>query len=127
MSYPSVEEVIEANLLVLGLIGVKKADRHEVLSRQKISLALERCREVEGNLYYKAAVLAQGLVSAHAFASGNRRTAFFIVKEFVVENGGKFAVSDDPSYAKVMQAIREGRHSLDEISEWIENGKISKA
>ena len=68
-------------------------------------------------------MLMERLVTAHAFASGNRRTAFVAAKSFVLSNGGKFQIKDDPEYAKIMQGIREGRCSPDQISEWIKNGK----
>jgi len=66
------------------------------------------------------------LIKSHAFASGNRRTAFVVVKYFLLENKGKFKIEDDPSNAKVMQGIRENHYSNDEIKEWIKNGKIKK-
>ncbi|RLG20133.1 hypothetical protein DRN67_00830 [Candidatus Micrarchaeota archaeon] len=127
MKYPTVEEIEEYNVLVLGIIRVKKADRPQVLSRQKIMKAIEVCESVEGDIYQKAAVLLQHLVRAHAFASGNRRTAFVAAKAFVLDNGGSFNIPDDPSYAAVMLGIREGRYNEKEIAEWIKNGKIRKS
>jgi len=124
ISYPAVGEIIEFNLLVLGVVRVKKADRHHVLSRQKIASAIGQCRSAEGGLHQKAAVLMRALVAAHAFASGNRRTAFVATKDFVLKNGGKFSIPDDPHYAGVMRGIRESGYSDDEIAEWIRNGKI---
>lgn len=124
ISYPSVEEIIEFNILVLGLLKVKKADKHNVLSRQKIVVSLEKCGKAAGDIYLKGALLMRSLASAHAFASGNRRTAFVVAKDFVVRNGGKFLIPDDPHHAKVMRGIREGRYSDIEIAEWMKNGKI---
>ena len=97
---------------------VKKADRHQVLSRQKIADSLEKCRKTGGDVYLKAAVLMKALACAHAFASGNRRTSFVATKDFVLRNGGKFLIPDDPHYAKVMRGIREGRYPEAEIAEW---------
>lgn len=127
ISYPSAEEIVELNILVLGIIKVKKADKHHVLSTLKIHQALDACRQARGDVYDKAAAIMRALASAHAFASGNRRTAFLAAKEFVLKNGGKFAIPDDPYYAEVMREIREGKHSDAEIAEWIKNGKIRKA
>ena len=126
ISYPEIDEIIEFNLLVLGLFRVKKADQHQVLSRQKIASVLKECRESHGDVYTKAAALMRGLSSAHAFASGNRRTAFVATKDFVLRNGHGFAIPDDPDYAEVMRGIREGKYSDAEIREWISNGKIRK-
>ncbi len=54
----------------------------------------------------------------------NRRTAFIVVKEFLLANHASFHVKDDPHYAKVMQGIRESFYATEEIKEWIKNGKI---
>ena len=142
-AYPSAEEIIDYNVLALTLIKAKKSDAAKVLSRQKINDALEACEKAEGGIREKAAVLLKSLVCAHAFASGNRRTAFLAAKDFVstkfanklcapwnyrnsklIKNGGEFRIPDDPSSAFVLRGIREGFYSLDEIKEWIEHGKI---
>ena len=47
-----------------------------------------------------------------------------MAKDFVLNNGGSFKIEDTPIYAKVMQKIREGRYSHEEIAEWIRDGKI---
>jgi len=124
IKYPSIEEVEGYNVLVLNIIRVKKADKPQVLSKSKIREAIEACEKAEGDIYCKAAVLIRCLVRAHAFASGNRRTAFVVAKEFVIANGKDFRIKDDPEYAKVMRGIREGYYSDGEILEWIKNGKI---
>ena len=80
--YPTLEKIIEYNLLVLSIIKVKKADKPEVLSRNKIEEALEECQNLEGGIYDKASILLKGLIQKHPFASGNRRTAFIVVKIF---------------------------------------------
>ena len=122
--YPSVEDIEKCNVIILGLIRAKKGDRPHVLSRAKIMDAISACEEAEGGIYAKAAVLVKQLVSGHAFASGNRRTAFIVAKDFVLNNGGSFKIGDTPIYAKIMQKIREGRYSNEQIAEWIRNGKI---
>ena len=123
-AYPSVEEIEEFNILVLSIIKVKKADKPQVLSSSKIREAIAECEDAEGNVYAKAAALMKGLVKKHAFASGNRRTAFVAAKSFVLANGGSFRIADDPAYARVMQGIREDYYTDAEIMEWIEHGKI---
>ena len=53
-----------------------------------------------------------------------KQHAFITTKFFVIQNKGKFKIKDNPSYAKVMQGIRENYYSEEEIKEWIKNGKI---
>lgn len=122
--YPSVEKVIEFNLLSLHVIKAKKADSHKVLSQAKVSAVLEACRNHQGNVFEKAVVLLNGLVQAHAFASGNRRTGFLVMKYFLVMNNQKLKVEDNPENAKVLLGIRERFYSDTEIKEWIMHGKI---
>jgi prophage maintenance system killer protein len=66
----------------------------------------------------------EGLIKSHAFASGNRRTAFIITKHFIRKNKKVFRIKDDPKQAKVMTGIREDFYTHKEIKEWIKNGKI---
>lgn len=124
--YPTAERIIEYNMLALDIIKVKKADKPKVLSHQKISEAINNCMEADGDIYDKAAVLLKELVQKHPFASGNRRTAFITVKDFLLMNKAKFKVKDEPAYAKVMTGIREGFYSNEEIMEWLKNGKIKE-
>jgi len=124
--YPSSDKIIEYNLLVLNLIKVKKADEAKVLSISKIYEIIEECKGYKGDLYDKALVLLKGLIKKHPFASGNRRTAFIVTKDFVLNNKGKFKIKDDPNYAKVMLGIREDYYTNNDIKEWIKNGKIKE-
>lgn len=122
--YPSVDKVVEFNFLALNVIKVKKADASRVLSRAKLEAALADCRKKEGNVLDKAAVLLKALVQAHAFASGNRRTAFLVAKYFLVLNNQRLGVEDDPGNAGVLLGIRENHYSDEEIKEWLQHGKI---
>ena len=122
--YPAPENIIEYNLLVLNIIRVKKADKAEVLSYGKIVEVVDRCKATKGDIYDKAACLIKGLVQKHAFASGNRRTAFIVAKDFITANGAAFGIKDDPSYARAMLGIREDYYTDKEIKEWIKNGEI---
>ncbi len=122
--YPTVERIIEYNALAISLIRVKKADKAQVLVKERIVGIVDGCKELKGDVYDKAAFLLKGIVKSHSFASGNRRTAFIVTKDFLTENGAKFNVKDDPSQARVMTGIREGYYSDEEIKEWIKHGEI---
>ncbi|HIH19805.1 TPA: type II toxin-antitoxin system death-on-curing family toxin [Candidatus Micrarchaeota archaeon] len=122
--YPSVEKIIEYNLLAISLIKAKKGDKAQVLSKERLASLLEECKTLNGDVYDKAVFLLASLIRKHPFASGNRRTAFIVTKAFLIENGVSFNVKDDPSQARVMTGIREGYYSNEEIKEWIQHGKI---
>jgi len=124
ITYPTAEKIIEYNILVLSIIKVKKADRAEVLSRSRLRAIIDECKKLKGGIHDKAVVLLKGLIQEHPFASGNRRTAFVVTKEFLLHNKKKFKIKDDPKHARVMQGIRENYYKDMEIKEWIKNGKI---
>ena len=122
--YPTIEKIIEYNFLVLNFLKVKKADTPRVLSKTKLYHIVEGCKKVKGDRYDKGAFLFTELIRQHAFASGNRRTAFIVTKEFLVTNKARFKIKDDPRQARMMTGIREGFYTQHEIKEWIKNGKI---
>ena len=115
IEYPTEDMIIEYNALAITMFETKKSDEAKLQSYTKISDAIEKCRAKVGDLYDKAAVLLKELVQAHAFASGNRRTAFITTLWFVKQNKGKFNIKDDPKNARVMIGIRERYYTIDEI------------
>ena len=121
---PSTEKIIQFNLLALTIIKAKKADQPKVLSKTKISEVLEECEKAEGDIYDKAVVILKGIVQKHAFASGNRRTAFIATRHLLETNRTRLGIEDKPENARVMLGIRENYYSDGEIKEWIKNGKI---
>ena len=126
IKYVSKEKLIELNILILNQIKVKKADKAEILSNLKIHNIIDSHKNKKGDLYDKAIVLLKETIKSHAFASGNRRTAFIATKYFIIQNKGKFMIKNDPENAYVFQGIRENYYSDDEIKEWIKYGKIKK-
>src|SRR3989338_3147794 len=118
LRYLTPEKVEEYNTLVLSMLKIKKADRPMLLSRKRLLMVLEGCKEAEGDLYDKAAVLLTGIIQKHPFASGNRRTAFIAAKAFIVVNGGRFMLKDEPAQAHIMVGIREGYYAHQEVKEW---------
>ncbi|PIN77417.1 hypothetical protein COV16_06825 [Candidatus Woesearchaeota archaeon CG10_big_fil_rev_8_21_14_0_10_34_8] len=124
--YPCPEKIIEYNLLALKLIKVKKSDQAKVLSKARILDIVYDCEDKKGDIYDKSVCLLKGIIQKHPFASGNRRTAFLVTKDFLILNKKKFQVKNDSSYAKVMLGIRENFYSDKEIKEWIEYGKIKE-
>lgn len=122
--YPSIERIVEYNILVITLIKAKKADAAKVLSVNKIMSIIEECEDNKGDIYDKALVLLKGIIQQHPFASGNRRTAFIVTKEFLLKNRARFGINDNRDYVNVMQGIRECHYADEELKEWIKNGKI---
>ncbi len=124
ITYLTSQEIIEFNVLALNLIQTKKADKSEILSYQKIKDIVEECEQTTGDIYDKASCLLKNTIKKHAFASGNRRTAFIITKHFLLLNSADFNIKDEPASAKIMTGIRDNYYSNDEIKNWIKDGQI---
>ncbi len=105
--YPTMERIIEYNLLALTTIKAKKADEPKVLSASKINEVILSCEGLQGDILDKAVCLLKGIIQRHPFASGNRRTAFIVVKDFLSRNQVQFNIKDSPELAKVLLGIRE--------------------
>lgn len=78
----------------------------------------------ETGLYRKAAVLLKELVACRVFADGNHRTAFEVVKTFLMMNGGKMAVTDLREVIRFIKSIN--CYTVDEIEAWLRYGKAPK-
>jgi death-on-curing family protein len=119
--YLTADEVVDINKSVLKEIRVKKADSHRVASGQKIEDALAKVQSEEGDTYWKAAVLLIQLTKAHAFDSGNRRTAYAAAKLFLEANGKTLDIGVEPG---VLTGIREGFYQTQEVVEWLKGHGI---
>ncbi|MBI4931288.1 MAG: type II toxin-antitoxin system death-on-curing family toxin [Bacteroidetes bacterium] len=124
IKYLSEQDIIELNVVALSLIKIKKADKSELLSYYKLKAIVEGCKKLKGDIYDKTAFLLKEIIKQHAFASGNRRTAFIAAKHFLTLNNAIFNIKDEPEYAKIMTGIRENYYSDEEIKNWIQNGQI---
>jgi death-on-curing family protein len=127
IKYLTVRELIEINKYVLKAFHDKKGDKHEILDMVKIIDVIYEVEEMKGDIYEKAAYLMFHIVRGHAFGSGNKRTGYSAMKEFMNMNDKTYKLKDDNIInPKIMIAIREGRYTLDEIREWIKYGRIKK-
>jgi len=124
INYPTVEHIIEFNHFALALVKVKKADKPLVLNKPKLFEIVEECQNTQGDVYDKAVVLLAGIIKKHPFASGNRRTAFLVMIDFLLDNNAHCGLKDDKENARIMLGIREDFYTCEEIKEWIKNGKI---
>jgi len=122
--YSEPERLKECNLLALNTFKVKKADKAEVLSYSKLINITEGCTKISGDIYDKAVYLLKEIIQKHPFASGNKRTACVVTKEFLLNNKTEFVISKNPEHSRVMIGIRENYYTDSEIKTWIKNGTI---
>ena len=123
ITYPTVEEVIEANKRVLSIYRAKKGDKHELLgTRFKIQEILDRAKRKKGDIYSKSAVLLQDLTKSHVFASGNRRTAYFVTASFVHKNTRNLLIKENiKENLELFKKIRYNQISEEELIKWLKN------
>jgi len=121
--FPTAEEIIEVNRPVLAEIPVKKADRHQILSRAKLQLILDSAKNTNDDIYNSATELLFGIVKGHPFASGVRRTAVTVTSAFLKLNGAEGEVPHD---SEVLKGIREGFYNKGEVREWLRGHGIRK-
>lgn len=123
-TYPTVEEIKYYNTIAIEMFRKSKQDKAITIQDAFIKNAVEAVKNTNGDLYDKASVLLSSLTRAHAFESGNKRTAFLSTKKFVIINQGKFNIPDSINNANIMIGIRENYYELNELKMWIEHGKI---
>ena len=126
LDYPNVEEIQYYNTIAIEMFRKSKNDEAKTINVSYIDKAIEKVKNKKGNLYDKAALMLYELTLIHAFESGNKRTAFLTTKKYVLNNEGKFNIPDLTNNVKVMIGIRENYYTLNEIKEWIKNGKIKE-
>ena len=124
--YLTSNHLIRLNMIAIRMFDVKKADKHEVLSRIKLDDVIEVHEDAIGDIYDKAVVLIKELTRKHVFASGNRRTAMLSAILFLTINDAKVFIADTPINSKTMTGIREDYYSDKEIRGWFKNGKIKE-
>jgi len=119
--YPSVDDIICLNVLVLDMTGDKHP--YKLLgSHEGIQAIIEEAKQQEGRgLTYQAAVLLKRLSGHHPFSGGNHRTAYVVAKSFLLRNGKRLRVRDwDRAYPFIKNV--ENR-TIEEIQRWIEHGQ----
>jgi prophage maintenance system killer protein len=116
--------IIELNKLAIKIFVQKKADKHDVLSYSKINNALKDCITTKGDVYDKAVALLKSLTKAHAFASGNRRTAVLATFVFCRINHHNIYIPNNPTNSRTLIGIREEYYKDNELKNWLKNGKI---
>lgn len=118
------EDFIELNKDSIHQLPVRKADRHEVLSKPALMDISSEYRKVEGDVWDKAGYLLRELVKKHPFASANRRTAVESALLFLRKNNQKSSIRNHPELKSIMQGVREDYYSKSEIKDWLMRGEI---
>ncbi len=106
----SKEAIIEIN---------KKFDKGNIRNEGEIDHIVYKMANTRG-VDRKAATLLLEISRRHAFADGNKRTAFEAMMAFLKLNGKELEVGETSRFNVVVWAVKP-RTKLDEIVTWIAN------
>lgn len=119
--YPSENDVIKANRLMIAKFKATKSENHKVLSIQNIRTAIQNAKDYPGEIEDKAVVLLDDL-QYHPFASANRRTAYYIMNQFLWKNKGYGVLKEKAEGQRFMKRIRAREMTHEDIKREISNG-----
>lgn len=119
LKYLTPAQIVEINARILSEIVTDRRDRHAVWDERAIRRAVSAMRHARGDAYSKAAVLIISLVKAHAFKSGNRRTAYVAAKDFLENNGFSFKGAG----TDVLVGIRLGEYKKPQVEAWLKGNE----
>ena len=73
----------------------------------------------DADVVYQAAVLAEGLVAGHCFVDGNKRTAWTVLRAFLIVNGmGDLSCSVDAAVVRMVR-LTTREESADDLARWL--------
>ena len=122
--FPTKEAILMVNEIV-NIMSNRKADQHKLLkSAGYIDEIIEKTKQVQGDVYDKAAFLMHSLITAHGFASGNKRTGFIAALWFLRRNGGKERIKSFNKAERIITNIRV--FEPNEIAGWLRTGDIDE-
>jgi len=120
MYYPTSEHIVEVNKQLVESMKITKAESHKLLRPvSNLDSIIKKIRRVKGSIYNKASILLVDLVRYHVFASGNRRTAFSITRQFIWRNLGEAPMPSINEAESFLMGIREGRYSYRDTEAWL--------
>jgi death on curing protein len=114
--YPTVEEVIETQRLLIAETG----GTYGLRDRALLESAVFRPRSgYYRNILEEAAALMESLSNNQAFVDGNKRTAWAVADSFLRANGYVVDVDPTQAYAFIRNALRKHEFRFPLILDWI--------
>lgn len=113
IKYLSTEEVIEIHNKIIDATGGHKG----ILSEGNLDFIISQMR-IPRNIFGKATILFNGILTNHPFVDGNKRTGLEALKTFLYLNDKKFVANDEDIWVKVHE-VSEGKLKFEEIVNWI--------
>jgi len=126
ISYIDYIEAVDLHFALMKLWG---KTRFGVESRDLIESALARPKHAavyeNADLVRQAATLVFDLIKNHPWTGGNKRTASFLMEEFLFRNGFDLAATSKDLY-EMSLAVESDAWKVDEIENWLRD-KVEKS
>lgn len=115
-------EYIDAVDLHFALMKIWGEIRFGVENRDLIESALARPKHAavyeNANIIRQASTLVFGIIKNHPWTGGNKRTASFLMDEFLFRNGFELTATSKDLY-EMSLAVESDRWNVDEIENWL--------
>jgi death-on-curing protein len=113
----TVEEIISIHDMMIERYGGEKG----ILNMGELEFIVDWVNShPEKPLFWKVAVLMRGIISAHPFVDGNKRTGFEVADIILTANGYAITASDEEIMEFVIKLAMEVV-KLDEIIDWLKS------
>ncbi len=117
--YLDYSEAVDLHFALMKLWG---EIRYGVESRKLIESALARPKHAavyeNADIIRQAATLVFGLIKNHPWTGGNKRTASFLMIEFLIRNGLELRITSKDLYLMSL-AVEANTWKVDEIENWL--------
>jgi death on curing protein len=125
VSYIDYIEAVDLHFALMKLWG---ENRFGVDSRDLIESALARPKHAaiyeNADIIRQSATLVFGLIKNHPWTGGNKRTASFLMEEFLFRNGIELIAASEDLY-EMSLSVESDVWKVDEIENWLRD-KIIK-
>jgi death-on-curing protein len=123
----SLSEVLEIHELLISEFGGSFGIRDLNLLNSALNRPFLGSGDIEfyPNLQEKAAALVESIVRNHPFIDGNKRTAYVLMRLYLIQEGFDIVASQNEKYEFVMK-IADGTFEYQEITKWIESKIVKK-
>ena len=127
MFLPSVDQIVSLHDHVIAMTGGASGLRSEdVLASSVARVSLHFDYAPDGDAIDAAALLASGLVKAHAFVDGNKRAAYGAMKMVLSASGLSLTCTTD-SVVNAIALRASGEISEEEFTSWLrDNTKLDE-
>ena len=119
ITYIDYSEAVDLHFALMKLWG---ETRFGVDSRDLIESTLARPKHAEtyenADLIRQAATLVFGLIKNHPWTGGNKRTASFLMDEFLFRNNFELTATSKDLY-EMSLAVESDNWKVDEIENWL--------